>query len=114
MPNTGMRLRGQLKRPLRALQISLMVLGGPISNRSLPWGVAAGAIGAMALIAFALAIKRSALPVWPGVYLSIALFIIATASLTVGGRFSPELLKQLVAAKNELLPSRYLTFAFFF
>jgi hypothetical protein len=52
--------------------------------------------------------------VWPSVYLALALFSMATASLTAAGRISPELLKILVATNHELLPSRYLTFGYVF
>ena len=113
-PDTGMGLRGELSRPLRALEIGLMVLGGPISNESLPWGMAAGAAGLLGLIGFVIAVHRDGDAVWPSVHLAIVLFAVATAFLTVGGRISPEFLKQRVSLGGEILPSRYLTFAFVF
>ncbi|MGI8992619.1 MAG: hypothetical protein ACR2I2_23950 [Bryobacteraceae bacterium] len=114
MPQTGMGLRGELKRPMRALEIALMVLGGPIGNQSLNWGVAAGAVGIAGLIALIFSVYRSREPVWPSVHVAIALFTAAAAALTAAGRISPELLKQLLSQGNEILPGRYLTFAFLF
>ena len=114
MPQTGMGFRGQFHRPMRALQIALMVLGGPISNQSLAWGVAVGAAGAIALVTLMFVVYRDRNPVWPSVPVALALFIAATAWLTVGGRMTPELLKQLIAIHNEIVPSRYETFAFIF
>ncbi|MCU1257885.1 MAG: rane protein of unknown function, partial [Bryobacterales bacterium] len=114
MPDTGMGLGGQLLRPLGALETGLVVLGGPISNQSLPWGVAASAAGIVALIGFVIAAHRDGQAAWSSVHLAIVLFAVVTAFLTVGGRISPEFLKQRVSSGGEILPSRYLTFAFLF
>jgi hypothetical protein len=114
MPDPGMGLGGQLKRPMRALEIGLMVLGGPITNQSVPWGVAAGGVGMLALAAFVCAVYRGRRPVWPSVHAAIAIFAAVTAWLTVAGRLSPELLRQIMASGGEILPSRYQTFAVLF
>jgi hypothetical protein len=114
MPSTGMGLVGQLKRPMRALQISCMVVAGSISNRSLIGGVIAGALGLVSLGIFLVGLRRSARPAWPSVYLATGLFAACTASLTAAGRISPELLKLLIASHSELLPSRYQTFGYVF
>jgi hypothetical protein len=114
MPSTGMGVIGQLRRPMRGLEISLMVVAGSISNRSLTWGVASGGFGVASLAIFLFQVKRSARPTWPSVYVATALFALATASVTAAGRISPELLKLLIAGHNELLPSRYQTFGYVF
>jgi hypothetical protein len=114
MPETGMGLIGQLRKPLQALEISLMVVAGSISNRSLAWGLTAAALGVVSLGIFFIRLKRSEQPAWPSVYMAIALFAWATASLTAAGRISPKLLKLLVAGRHELLPSRYQTFGYIF
>ena len=114
VPDTGMGLRGQFKRPMRALEMVLMVLGGPISNQSLAWGVAAGAAGILALGAFVFAARRERDARWLNVHIAIAVFVVLAAALTAGGRISPELVKQLLAMHGELLPSRYQTLAFVF
>ena len=114
MPSTGMGLAGQLRRPMRAIEISLMVVAGSISNRSLPWGVAAGALGVISLVGFCIHLRQSARATWPSVYLAAAIFAVLTASLTAAGRISPELLKTLLATQHELLPSRYQTFGYVF
>ncbi len=114
MPDTGMGLRGQFHRPGRAIEIALMVVGGPLSNQNYQASVVAGAAGILAAMISAFAIRRDSRPALPSIHLAIAAFSAGTAALTVWGRISPEFVKQHIAVRAEMLPSRYQTFSFIF
>ena len=106
-PSMGMGIGGAIHRPLQALRIVALVLGGPVTLYSRSLGVAAGAIGILTAAAVLFRIARDpALRVTPGVVslTMIAWFMIASAASVMAGRISPEWVTQAVY----VLPSRYL------
>ena len=106
-PSMGMGIGGAIHRPLQALRIVALVLGGPVTLYSRPLGVAAGAAGILIAAAVFFRIARDpALRVTPGAVslTMIAWFMIASAASVMAGRLSPEWLAQTIYT----LPSRYL------
>jgi hypothetical protein len=106
-PSMGMGIGGAIHRPLQALRIVALVLGGPVTLYSRSLGVAAGAIGILTAAAVLFRIARDpALRVTPGVVslTMIAWFMIASAASVMAGRLSPEWLARTIYT----LPSRYL------
>ncbi len=108
----GMGMLEQFRRPLSALEITAMVLGGPLVTQSFSWSVAAGAIALGATIVLIVVVHREAKPAWPSVHLAMVVLMCVTAALTVGGRISPEFVWQRMATHGDILPSRYFTFSF--
>jgi hypothetical protein len=103
----GMGIGGAIHRPLQALRIIALVLGGPLTLYSRPLGVAAGAAGILIAAAVLFRIARDpALRVTPGAVslAMIAWFMIASAASVMAGRLSPEWLAETIYT----LPSRYL------
>ena len=106
-PALGMGIGGAIHRPLQALRIVALVLGGPVTLYSQSLGVAVGAVAILtaATIFFRIA-REPALRETPGAVslTMIAWFMIASAASVMAGRLSPEWLAQTPYA----LPSRYL------
>jgi hypothetical protein len=105
-PAMGMGM-GAFHRPLQALRIVALVLGGPVTLYSRSLGVIAGAAGILIAAAVLFRIARDpALRVTPGAVslTMIAWFMIASAASIMAGRLSPEWLAQTIYT----LPSRYL------
>jgi len=105
-PSMGMGI-GAIHRPLQALRIMALVLGGPVTLYSRSLGVAAGAAGILIAAAVLFRIARDPpLRAAPGAVslTMIAWFMIASAASVMAGRISPEWLAQTIYP----LPSRYL------
>ena len=105
-PAMGMGI-GAIHRPMQALRIIALVLGGPVTLYSRWLGVAAGAAGIVIAGAVLIRIARDpALRITPGAVslTMIAWFMIASAASVMAGRISPEWLRQTIYT----LPSRYL------
>ncbi len=97
-PDIGMGAAGALRHPFQALEMTSLILGGPISLYSLKLGTAAGAIG-LAATAYFLLRARNGLAM-------AAAFLVASALSLALGRISPEWLASLHGAQP--LPSRYI------
>ena len=102
-PAYGMGVGGALRHPLVALQMTSLVLGGPITLYSLRLGTAAGAVGLAALLWF---LWRAASGSAFFAMLMAACFLAASAAALAAGRISPEWLANLHGAQP--LPSRYI------
>src|SRR5262249_46750609 len=110
----GMGFGGVLARPHYALAITGMIVGGPLSVVSRPWGTVAGLVGVGAALVVLVRIFRANLLVRPavGFFAMVMLFHLLTAVSLVIGRISPEWLATRQGV--DPLPSRYYTSPFLF
>lgn len=101
-PAYGIGLWGAVRHPLVMLQMTSLILGGPITLYSLRLGTLAGAIGLAALAWFVCRpIKTPALG-----FTMVACLLAASAATLAIGRISPEWIASLHGAQP--LPSRYI------
>ena len=110
----GMGIAGLVRRPLQAIWVASMVLGGPLSVFR-PWlGQLAGLFGiAATLYLWTLLLRRGVgVPRSRVALASIAAFFVLVAFSIVAGRMTPEFVASFHGVAP--VPSRYFTFCFLF
>jgi hypothetical protein len=112
-PDMGMGLAGMIQRPVAAVKIAGLILGGPISVISRSWSTAAGCVGLVAAAYLLYQVVRRWRLAETGLIVQalLVLFFLGIVLSIVAGRISPE---WLMARQGAPLPSRYFTPAFLF
>lgn len=112
-PDMGMGFGGMLRRPVAAVRIAGLILGGPISVRSRSWSTAAGCVGLIAAAYLFYYVIRRWRTAGVGLIIEAALvlFFLGIVLSIVAGRISPE---WLLGRQGAPVPSRYFTPAFVF